>query len=221
MTAEMKKGKYVYYRCTGFHGACGNTYIRQEKLAALLGATVQAVQIPTEVANDIAAALRSDDGRAEQQRAEAVERIEQQQRTIQAKLDRGYDDYVSGKISEDFWTRKSEQWEEERRTTETELGRLSRQNPSAHVTGEKIIELAKTAYLRYQTQPAADQRRLLETLLSNCTFDRGSLSPTYSKPFDLFVRGNETGDWRAVRDEFRNWLGWANRPAKGNENRPA
>jgi site-specific DNA recombinase len=25
MTAEKKKGKYVYYRCTGFHAACGNT----------------------------------------------------------------------------------------------------------------------------------------------------------------------------------------------------
>jgi hypothetical protein len=31
---------------------------------------------------------------------------------------------------------------------------------------------------------------------SNCTFDRGSLCPTYSKPFDLFVKGNKSGDWR-------------------------
>ena len=37
MTAELKKGKYVYYRCTGFKGRCGNTYIRQEALADLLG----------------------------------------------------------------------------------------------------------------------------------------------------------------------------------------
>jgi hypothetical protein len=26
--------------------------------------------------------------------------------------------------------------------------------------------------------------------------DRGSVCPTYSKPFDLFAKGNETGDWR-------------------------
>jgi site-specific DNA recombinase len=200
MTAEMKKGKYVYYRCTGFRGACGNTYIREEKLAELLGTAVQAVQIPTQVANDIAVALRGDDGRADQQRAEAVQRLEQREQTIRGKLDRGYDDYVSGRISEDFWTRKSEQWEEERRTTEAELARLARKAPGAHVTGEKILELAKTAYFRYQQQPPAEKRRLLETLLSNCTFDRGSLCPTYSKPFDLLVRGNETGDWLGDRD---------------------
>jgi site-specific DNA recombinase len=200
MTAEMKKGKYVYYRCTGFYGACGNTYIRQEKLAALLAAAVQAVQIPAGVANDLVTALREDDGHATQQRAEAVQRLEQRRHAIQAKLDRGYDDYVSGKISEDFWTRKSAQWEEDRRITEGELARLAHQHPSAHITGERILELAKTAYFRYQQQPAAEQRRLLETVLSNCTFDRGTLSPTYSKPFDLLVRGNETGDWRGRRD---------------------
>jgi hypothetical protein len=30
MTAEKKKGKYVYYRCTSHRGTCGNAYIREE-----------------------------------------------------------------------------------------------------------------------------------------------------------------------------------------------
>ena len=45
MTAERKKGKYVYYRCTGFKGACGNTYIREERLADLLGDVITPIQI--------------------------------------------------------------------------------------------------------------------------------------------------------------------------------
>jgi DNA invertase Pin-like site-specific DNA recombinase len=40
MTAERKKGKYTYYRCTAFHGRCGNFYIREEQLAQLLGGVV-------------------------------------------------------------------------------------------------------------------------------------------------------------------------------------
>ena len=62
------------------------------------------------------------------------------------------------------------------------------------VTGQKILELAKQAENLYQSQNSTEQRRLLETVLSNCTFDRGTLSPTYSSPFDLFVQGNQTGD---------------------------
>jgi hypothetical protein len=34
MTAERKKGRYTYYRCTGFRSRCGNGYIREEHLAA-------------------------------------------------------------------------------------------------------------------------------------------------------------------------------------------
>lgn len=55
MTAEKKKGKYVYYRCTGFHGRCGNSYIREEQLSTLLGTTVQRIQLPADVAERIAA----------------------------------------------------------------------------------------------------------------------------------------------------------------------
>ena len=51
MTAEMKKGKYIYYRCTGFKGACGNTYVREERLADLLGETIAPIQITPEIAD--------------------------------------------------------------------------------------------------------------------------------------------------------------------------
>src|SRR6478609_6281426 len=100
MTAERKKGKYVYYRCTGFKGKCGNTYIREERLADLLGDVVTPVQISPEVAEGIATALRATDADAEERRVTSLQQIDQRRRVVASKLDRGYDDYVSGKISE-------------------------------------------------------------------------------------------------------------------------
>ena len=44
------------------------------------------------------------------------------------------------------------------------------------------------------TQKPADQARLLKMLLSNCTFDRGSFSVSWVKPFDLLAGGNENGE---------------------------
>jgi hypothetical protein len=58
----------------------------------------------------------------------------------------------------------------------------------------RILELAKQAEDLYKRQNPREQRRLVETVLSNCTFDGGSLCPTYTKPFDLLVKGNETGN---------------------------
>jgi hypothetical protein len=102
--------------------------------------------------------------------------------------------------------RKSQEWEAEVQTVDAEQVRREAPRATVMATAQKILELAKQAENLYKSQNPAEQRRLLETVLSNCTFDRGSLSPTYTSPFDLLVRGNETGDWLAIWDEFRNWL---------------
>jgi hypothetical protein len=194
ITAEKKKGKYVYYRCTGFRGACGNTYAREERLADLLGDVIRPIQITAEIVEDIATALRGIDHEADKRRRESLRQLDQRRRTVVSKLDRGYEDFVSGRISEAFWNRKSQEWEAELAMVDADRPRLEQPRPLATVTAAKILELAKKAEILYKTQNPSEQRRLVETVLSNCTFDRGSLCPTYSKPFDLFVRGNETGN---------------------------
>src|SRR5215217_3455752 len=94
---------------------------------------------------------------------------------------------VSGKISEEFWTRKSQGWEAELQTVNGERMRVDQPQTNVVATAEKILELAKQAEFLCKSQNPAEQRRLLQTVLSNCTFDSGSLYPTYNKPFDLLV----------------------------------
>ena len=65
--------------------------------------------------------------------------------------------------------------------------------------GSKILELAQTAPAQFVSQNSAEQARMLKMLLSNCSFDRGSLSVAWVKPFDLLARGSET-DWLGGRD---------------------
>jgi hypothetical protein len=60
--------------------------------------------------------------------------------------------------------------------------------------GLQILELAQSAYSSYVTKNPREQARLVnvKTVVSNSTFDRGSLSPTYIKPFDVFANGGKT-----------------------------
>jgi hypothetical protein len=175
-------------------------------LAALLCDVIKPVQITPDVAANIPTAIRESDGNAAAQRATSLQQVEQHRRTVVSKIERGYEDFASGRISEAFWTRKSAEWEAELQTMEAERARLERTHAPAAATAEKILELAKKAQVLYKSQNPIEQRRLLETVLSNCTFDRGTLSPAYTSPFDLLVKGNETGNWRAVWDDFRNWV---------------
>jgi hypothetical protein len=161
----------------------------------LLGDVIKPIQVSTEIAEDIVEAIRASDGDAERHRAEALRQLDQRRRVVQTKLDRGYDDFGEGRISKEFWARKSQKWEAELQVVDAERARLEASRPPMTVTASKILELAIHAEFLYKSQNPSEQRRLLETVLSNCTFNHGSLCPTYSRPFDLLVRGNKTGDW--------------------------
>lgn len=47
----MKKGKYVYYHCTGGRGKCDQPYVREEVLDSKLAEIVKAIQIDFDVAD--------------------------------------------------------------------------------------------------------------------------------------------------------------------------
>jgi site-specific DNA recombinase len=200
MTAELKKGRYVYYHCTGFRGRCGNSYIREEERSRLFGDVVRRVQIPAHIADWLAQGLRESQADKERFHRTAIGRLQQQQVAVQNKLDRAYEDRLAGYITHGMWSRKSEEWEHDLEDIRRETAQHDMAGHDYAVTGSKILELAKNAHDLFVRQNSQEQARLLKTLLSNCTFDRGSLSATYSKPFDTLVEGNESGDWLGGRD---------------------
>ena len=93
--------------------------------------------------------LQDTQTKAEQKRHQSLDQLTQRRRTVQTKLDRGHEDYLDGKISDAFWTRKSQEWKSELGMIEAEICRLSRPAPAYAVTGQKISELAKNAYFLY------------------------------------------------------------------------
>ena len=118
--------EYVYYRCTGFKGKCGNIYIRDERLSALLAEVVAQIRITEDVAEAIAETVRAAESDVDERRRGAWHQVDQRHRTVVSNIDRGYEDFIAGRISEAFWTRKSAEWETELQTMDAERTRLER-----------------------------------------------------------------------------------------------
>jgi site-specific DNA recombinase len=194
-TAEIKKGQYVYYHCTGHRGACGNTYVREEELIRQFGEIMKQVRIPTELAGKLATVLRESQTDKEKFVRTSMLRLQQQQMLLRSKLDRVYEDRLSDAIPKELWNSKSAALQDELRRVRTEMERHEVASQAYESAGLQILELAQTAYSSYVAKNPHEQARLIKTLVSNSTFDHGSLSPTYVKPFDVFAKGSETGDW--------------------------
>ena len=53
--------------------------------------------------------------------------------------------------------------------------------------GVQILELAQNAQRLFERQPAREKRRLLNFVLSNCTWEDGEVVATFQQPYDLLA----------------------------------
>ena len=67
------------------------------------------------------------------------------------------------------------------------LGDHETANQSYLNEGVALLELASLAADLFDKQPASEKRRLLDFVLSNCTWANGVLTPEFRQPFDMIA----------------------------------
>ena len=200
VTAEIKKERYTYYRCTGFRGKCELPYFREEELGDRLGQILKDIHIPDAVLSQLQESLLSDKSREEEIMRQQSARFAQRLAQVQRRMDQAYQHKLDGKISEEFWTRKSAEWQTEETRIRESIRGLEAVRPERMLDAARILELANKAYFLCVKQNHTERAKLLKMVLSNCGIDAVSLYPTYRKPFDLIFQRNKTEEWRARRD---------------------
>jgi site-specific DNA recombinase len=195
ITAELKKNRYTYYRCTGYRGKCPLPYFREEEVGKRLGQILEDIHIPDDVLIQMEKSLLNDKGRAETHGKAENERLRSRLAQVRRRLEQAYLDKLDGKITESFWEEKSSEWNQDQETILIALQALEQQSPERIADGVRILELANKAYFLYLRQPPVEKAKLLRIVLSNCKVDALSVYPTYRKPFDLIFKRVRTKEW--------------------------
>ena len=200
VTAEIKKEKYVYYHCTGHRGKCDLPWIRQEILGERLGQLLKNIHIPDDVLRQLQSSFTVDSNRLEQEAVSERDRLKHRLAAVRHRIGQAYVDKLDAKITEQFWSEKNSEWQEEANGLEMALQALNMASPDRLLTANRILELANKAYSLYLSQNASEQGKLLKLIVSNCATDGLTLCPQYRKPFDVIFERVKTEEWRARRD---------------------
>ena len=200
VTAEIKKAKYIYYRCTHHRGKCALPYFREEELGNRLGQILKDIHIPDEVFAYLQSSLLADKNEQEFAYKQQKARLQERLGRLRQRVEQIYLDKLDGKVSEDLWVRKSAEWQREEQQVLMAIQGLKSAGPDRLLDGVKILELANKAYFLYLKQPPTEKAKLLKLVLSNCTVDATSIHPTYKKPFDLIFAHCKNEGWCARRD---------------------
>ena len=192
LVGEIKKGRYVYYHCTGHKGKCPEPYTREEVLSGQFADVLKGLTFDDEILGWLREALRESHGDEKRFHEEAIARLLADYDRFQNRLDAMYVDKLDGKVDEAFFDRKAGEW----RSEQDRLLRAVEEHQSANRTyldeGVQLLELAGRAYELFVKQEPREQRRLLDFLLSNCTWKDNQLSVTYRQPFDLIADASKS-----------------------------
>jgi hypothetical protein len=179
VTAELKKNKYEYHRCSRYRGKCALPRFREEEIAERLGHVFRDISIPEGVAQSIAASLERVQVRARHNAAQERSRLERELAALHGRMDAAYTDKLDGKVTEDFGRRRQADWQTEELRIESLISGMGNDQPAERLLDvRRILEFAQRAYFLYITRKPAEQAESLKKVLLNCSIDSLSLYPT-------------------------------------------
>jgi site-specific DNA recombinase len=141
----------------------------------------------------------------------AIARLHAEYNRLQTRIDRMYMDKLDGRVDAAFFDRRAPEW----RGEQDRLLQLIEGHQAANQTyleeGVWLLELAQRAHRLFQKQEPREKRRLLNFLLSNCSWKGGELTAVFRQPFDMLADANVAQSERDGQDAstqpvLENWL---------------
>ncbi len=189
ITAEIKKGKYVYYHCTGGKGKCEQKkiYINELDLMPQFDEAVKAVSLAQRHIDYIKQGLKESLADKKEFSEQMRSNLEAEAKRIRHRIDKITNEYYDDLVDAKFYNEKRVQWNKDLDEIMIKLEALHHAEQKYYEEGVRIIETLKNAYILYKQQSPIEQRKLLNHLLSNCTLEGRKVSYDYNLPFSYFI----------------------------------
>ena len=194
VVGEIKKQRYVYYHCTGYADKCqGNPascrrkHVREEALEAQFTELLGRLRFDDEVLEWVRDALHASHADERREHEEAIKRHQAEYNRLNDRIHAMYVDKLDGLVDMAFYDRMSNQWREEQNRCQREIERRHNADKSYLDEGVALLDLARNAQRLFAKQEPREKRRLLNFVLSNCTWEDGEVVSTFRQPFDMLA----------------------------------
>lgn len=187
LVGEIKKGRYVYYHCTGYKGKCDEPYVREEVISERFSRVLGRLTFGDDVLLYMTKALRESHVDEQKEHEAAITRLQAEHDRLRSRVHAMYVDKLDGRIDGAFYVQMAETWQVEQDKLAREITRHQAADRSYLEEGARLIDLAHGSQHLFAKQEPHEERRLLNFVLSNSLWKNGELAVTYRQPFDLIA----------------------------------
>jgi site-specific DNA recombinase len=187
LVGELKKGKYIYYHCSGSKGKCDEPYVRQEVLLDEFSRLLRTLALDQEIADWVVTALKESHADERHLHDEAISRLQSDLQKLSNRLETLYEDKLDGRIDVAFYDRKSREWRAEQSRMLQLIDDHQKAEHSYMDEGVRILELAQKAGDLFDRQTDKEKRKLLNCLMERAVWKGGALAIEFRQPFDMLL----------------------------------
>ena len=206
LVGELKKGKYIYYHCTGRRGGdCKRrTYLKEKHAEEIFLGILESLRVSEKgmeiVIANIKEQIRIQSEYSSTQIKETQERID----LVNSRLDKMFNMYLDGKLDEAFYNNKQKEFQDEINSLNAKLTGLNSSFVDILEFSKKTLELFKNAPELYLSGTIDDKRELINLVCSNLYYDGQNLTITIKEAFQPIVEIasliNGGPSWTRTRD---------------------
>ena len=189
LTAEIKKGKYIYYHCTGNKGGnCKRSYIRQEYIESAIVGILEQIALTEQDIKDAKTAVKELLKLKSDYEENSLDVIESQIKTIKKRLNKLYMDKIDENIDDDFYYETRKNWQSE--IDELTIRRDAIIKCDKYFIDDvvRVLELAKTAHDKFLRVDDNEKRKMINLICSNLSWDGQELHITLKSTFGALLK---------------------------------
>ena len=171
MTAELKKGKYIYYHCTGNKGGdCKRDYINETKIDKAIAEVLKLIIIPSSVRQKIANELKVLHERKNGYSKEVKANLQKQITTLEKRIENAFELKLDGTITHDFWQKQNDKRQAEKDKMYIQLQEINKLDKQFYEQSDALLRFTDNAYEYYQKGSTAQRRKILEIISERITY---------------------------------------------------
>lgn len=204
VVGDLKKQRYVYYRCSHRRGGCTEGYLREERLQALLQQhTAERLSLRPQAMQSLRAAAEELARRGRSRAGAPRVALERRQRELGSRLGVLLDMRLAGTISDAQYTGKREELVREEARVREELAAFELPVAEPCATVEWFISTCNSAAKILQVAARDEAREFLRIVGSNYRLTGGKVDFEPVEPFTLAAQARNRPNWRAGQDDVR------------------
>jgi len=189
---QTKKGKYVFYYCSGYKKCTKKASATEEELLAQIYPVLDSLKLSDERIEEITEGLKQIGENENRFYTTSIKELKDEYSKYDERIRKMYVDKLDGRITDEMYDSLLREYKEKQAEILEQMQDHSDADEQFYLTANITLNIAKRAKEIFKSSEVEEKNQFLRYLLQNCTLNEKKLEFTMVSPFNLIAQYHDT-----------------------------